>query len=384
MERKYQILILDDDKQIRDLLQNVLSPDFFFFQAEDGLNALKIMQSIHVDLVLVDMMMPEGMSGVDFITEARKRFPDTAYIIISGNQDIQSTIDAFHSGIYDYIQKPIMDFTKLKKTVRSALEKRDLILENRNYKNHLEELVKKRTSELEERNKELQDSRSRLVGILSRAAEFKDYETGQHFIRVSKYSMVLARAAGMDEDFVRLIQMASPLHDIGKIGIPESVLLKKGKLTREEYQEMQQHTAYGGEILTSQFTDSLILGLAFTEKRQPLTDRLLECAVNIAKFHHEKYDGTGYPYRLQGEEIPIEARIVSVADVFDALGSSRPYKPAWSNTASFTYLKDQKGRQFDPNLVDIFLDSRESILEIKERFQDEEEAYYLKERVASA
>ena len=225
--------------------------------------------------------------------------------------------------------------------------------------------------ELEERNRELQESRSRIVGILSRAAEYKDSETGQHFIRVSKYSRILARAYGLDRSLVQRIQMASPLHDIGKIGIPESVLLKQGKLDDRELKEMRKHTIYGEEILSSQFRDSLTFSLSFECDNLPNTDILLECAVNIAKFHHEKYDGSGYPYRLVGEEIPMEARIVSIADVFDALGSSRPYKEAWTDEECFSYLKDQKGSHFDPELVDVFLESKEEILKIKNLFLDD-------------
>ncbi len=370
MDSKYQILILDDDRSLRDLLSSVLEKDYFVLQAEEGIEALSIMQSIRIDLVLTDMMMPGSMSGIEFIRKARKRFPDTAYIIVSGNNDIQSTIDAFHSGIYDYIKKPITGFPLFLKTIKAALEKRELLLENKLYKNHLEELVDKRTKELKIKNRELHDSRSQLVGILSRAAEFKDYETGQHVIRVSNYSTILARKLNMDEDFIQTIQMASPLHDIGKIGIPESILLKKGKLDKNEIKEIQKHPVYGEEILTSQFLESRIFSLSYVYQKMPDSDNLLETAINIAKFHHERFDGTGYPYRLVGDEIPIEARIVAIADVFDALGSSRPYKESWDNQACFQYLSEQKGKQFDPDFVEAFLNCRNEILEVSEQFHD--------------
>ena len=371
MSAKPQILILDDDEYIRDMLNHVLKEDYFVFQAENGQEALVLMRSVKIDLVLVDLIMPGEMGGVEFIEKAHELSPETAYIIVSGNQDVQNTIDAFHIGIGDYIQKPIDSFARFKKKVSNVLEKRDLIQENRKYKNQLEELVQQRTRELEERNRELQESRSRLVGILSKAAEYKDNETGRHFIRVSKYSMLLARACRLDSREVQRIQMASPLHDIGKIGIPESVLLKRGRLDREEYREMQKHTLYGGEILSGQFIDSLSTGLNITTEDLPLTDSLLECAVNIARYHHENYDGSGYPYRLLGEEIPLEARIVSIADVFDALGSSRPYKRPWTVRECFDYLEEQKGRQFDPELVDVFLANRGKVLMIKEQFHDD-------------
>ena len=372
MDVKQQILILDDDEYIRDMLDSVLSSNYLVLQAEDGDMALNLMQSVKVDLVLVDLIMPGKMSGFDFIKEASKRFPDTAYVIVSGNQDMQKTIEAIHIGIGDYIQKPIKGISDFRQKIKNVLEKRELILENNNYRRHLKDLVRQRTAELEERNRELLESRSRLVGILSKAAEYKDFETGQHFIRVSKYSTLLARSHRNNGLFAREIQMASPLHDIGKIGIPESILLKRGKLSSNEYREMQKHTLYGGEILSSQFLGSFISPLDFETDNLPLTDRLLECAVNIARFHHENFDGSGYPYRLIGDEIPLEARIVSIADVFDALGSSRPYKESWSDEECFAYLEEQKGRKFDPELVEAFLDNREEILSIKEKFHDDQ------------
>ena len=366
---KRQILILDDDRDVREMLSSALSDDYHIFQAENGTNALTLMDAIHIDLVLVDMIMPGEMSGVEFIEKAQVKFPDTVYIVVSGNQDIQSTIDAFQVGAGNYIQKPVSSIPEFKQKISSALEKRDLIRENRKYKDRLEDLVRQRTSELEEMNRELHESRNRLVGILSRAAEYKDYETGQHFVRVSKYSMFLARIVGLPEQEVQQIQMAAPLHDIGKIGIPESVLLKRDRLTDREFNEMKKHTVFGGEILSSYFRDTLSFSLNF-EEDLPLTDQLLECAINIATFHHEKFDGSGYPYRLVGDEIPIEARIVAIADVFDALGSSRPYKEAWPVEECFDFLYEQRGRHFDPALVDAFLELKDEILEVREQFRD--------------
>ncbi len=200
---KSNILILDDEPLIRDLLENYLSNDYEIFQADSGYKALEMLSNIKIDLAFVDINMP-AMKGTDFIKKARINYPDIAYIIISGEKDIDAAIEALHSGVFDFIKKPFTDLKYLKKVINNSLEKRKLITENKKYKENLESLVEKRTAELEIKNKELIHSQNRIVGILSRAAEYKDYETGQHFIRVSQYSGIIAEALGLEEKRLRL------------------------------------------------------------------------------------------------------------------------------------------------------------------------------------
>ena len=244
-----------------------------------------------------------------------------------------------------------------------------MILENRRYKEHLEELVSHRTRQLEVKNRELAETLNQVIGVLSRAAEYKDFETGQHFIRVSRYCEILARGYGLDEKKVELIRLASPVHDIGKIGIPESILLKPSRLNEEEIEVIQRHCQFGAEILSSHGLEDLVKREQFKDTASD-ADALLDVAARIARYHHERFDGTGYLEGRKGEAIPIEARIVAVADVYDALGTPRPYKKAWSEEECLAYLEEQAGTQFDPGIVEVFLKNYREILSVKEDFDD--------------
>jgi len=367
---KPAVLIVDDDPSVRELLYDILSDEYSLTGAGNGPEGLKRLEEENADLVLVDMNMPY-MTGIEFIENARLRHPDTAYIIISGNRDIQAAIDAIHHGVWDYITKPFADSGYLKKVIRDSIEKKDLIVENRKYKQHLENLVRERTEELEMKNRELLDSRNRIIGILSRAAEYKDFETGQHFVRVSRYCEILAQELDMDGDMVSLIRQASPVHDIGKIGTPERVLMKPSRLDEDEIREMRKHCIYGEDILRSRSLGDHLPGMdnRFPETRD-CSDELLEIAANIARCHHERYDGSGYPSGLAGGAIPMEARIAAVADVYDALGSERPYKEAWPEEACQSYLLGRSGTHFDPHVVRAFFSRIDKILEVKALFSD--------------
>ncbi|QEN08911.1 response regulator [Oceanispirochaeta crateris] len=374
--KNHSILILDDDESIRDLLEIYLSEKYKIVKSASGFYALELITSQKIDLVLVDVNMPD-MSGLEFIEQARIVEPDIAYIVISGNRDIDTAIEALHSGVWDFIQKPFGDMNSLDKIIRTALDKRELILENRRYKKNLEKMVQERTSELEKKNQELLLSRNRIVGILSRAAEFRDYETGQHFIRVSKYSGIIASGLKMDNYEADLIRQAAPVHDIGKIGIPERILLKQGKLTETEYEIMQKHCEYGEQILQSQSLENLNIPLNTVIPEGYNTDDLLTTAANIAKYHHERIDGSGYPLGLTGNDIPIEAKIVAIADVYDALGSVRSYKDAWSEKECLDYIIQNSGIHFDREVVEVFLNNIDQIQAIKLAHVDKEESHLI-------
>ena len=365
------ILILDDEQMIRDLLEDYLSDDFETIQTDDGHKALDLIAENKIDAALVDINMPK-MQGIDFIEKARKRFTDTAFIIISGENGIDAAIDAIHSGVFDFIKKPFADLQQIKKIIKNALDKRDLIAENKKYKENLEFLVKRRTKELEIKNKELIYSQNRIIGILSRAAEYKDYETGQHFIRVSQYSGIIAEALNLTEKRVEIVRQAAPVHDIGKIGIPERILLKQGRLSDMEYSEMKKHCLFGEGILRSQSMDIFLLNKHnINDLNTFYPDELLETAAVIAKSHHERYNGSGYPEGLKGKDIPLEARIVSIADVYDAIGTERAYKKAWNEKSCQEYIKENSGILFDPEAVDAFFMKIDKITLIKNTFKDE-------------
>ena len=368
---KSRILILDDDQLIRDLLEDFLSDEYDIIQTDDGNNALELIADNKIEAALVDINMPK-MKGTDFIEKARNRFTDTAYIIISGERGIDAAIDAIHSGVFDFIKKPFTDLKQIKKVLRNTLDKRNLILENKRYKENLEFLVKQRTKELEIKNKELLYSQNRIIGILSRAAEYKDYETGQHFLRVSQYSGIIAEALALDDRMIDIVRQAAPVHDIGKIGIPESILLKQGKLNNLEYSEMKNHCLFGEGILRSQSMDIFLRNKHNIDDLNIFyPDELLETAAVIAKSHHERYNGSGYPEGLKGKDIPIEARIVSIADVYDAIGTERAYKNAWDEKSCQEYIKENSGILFDPEAVDAFFMKIDKIKVIKKTFKDE-------------
>ncbi len=367
---KEKILLLDDDEIIVDLLEEVLSERYEVERAGNGFDALTLMHESAPDIVLVDYNMPE-MNGLEFIKAAREDHPDAVFIVMSGNRDMNTAIDAVNSGVWHYIRKPFKDIAYIHQVVADMLERQRLLLENRRYKEDLESLVRERTLELEKKNAELLQSRSRVIGILSRAAEFKDFETGQHFIRVARYSALIATGLGLSPDRVGIIEQAASVHDIGKIGIPEGILLKQGRLSTAEFEEMKNHCLFGEEILRSRSLEDLISHGLFEDTTDD-SDMLLTTAARIAKSHHERVDGSGYPLGLKGEEIPLEARIVAVADVYDALGSERHYKQAWPEEECRAFICDNRGILFDEKVVDAFMSSIDSIMEVKLHFMDEE------------
>ncbi len=362
-----KILVIDDEPVIRQVFQYYLEDnDFEVVTAEDGEKGLEQFHKHHPQIVLTDLRMPRT-DGLEVLGQIREYNVDLPVIVISGANRLDDAVQALRLGAWDYLIKPVQDLSILQHTIERALEKAALIRENKQYREHLEDLVRNRTEELEKRNRELDISRRQIIGILSQAAEYKDFETGNHFLRVAEYAGCLARGLGLNRDEVEIIKLAAPVHDIGKIGIPDNVLLKKGKLDPEEWAKMQEHCRYGHKILTE---NKFIEAFINEEKRDSLTKELhtniIAKAANIALNHHEHWDGGGYPLGIKGEAIPLEARITAVADVFDALSSERPYKKAWPLENCIDYISSEREKHFDPEVVDVFLENIELIRSIRE------------------
>ncbi|WP_286233934.1 response regulator [Thalassotalea sediminis] len=336
---KATILVVDDTPDNISLLTGILKKDYRVKAALNGETALGIANGTEKpSIILLDIMMPD-MDGYE-VCKRLKSDPDTAkipVIFITAKSDTHDEEHGFEIGAVDYITKPISPPLVL------ARVKSQLSLYSQ--AQHLENLVQERT-------KELNDTRVEIIRRLGRAAEYKDNETGMHVIRMSWFSRYLAQAMGQPEEWCELLYNAAPMHDIGKIGIPDRVLLKPGKLDAEEWAIMKQHAQYGADIIG--------------EHPSPL----LQLAKEVAITHHEKWNGTGYPHGLKGEEIPLSGRIVAIADVFDALTSERPYKKAWSEEKAIQLLLDEAGEHFDPNLVPIFIECIAKVREIQQHYKD--------------
>ena len=298
------------------------------------------------DLVIVDYMMPD-MDGLQFISAFRAMHGrnEIPVLMITANDQKDVRYDALMGGANDFLNKPI-DRAEFGARVRNMLSLRtgQKFLADR--AQHLEALVEERTAEILDREKEL-------IYRMSRAAEFRDPETGAHIQRMAHYSQVIARGLDLEPQKQKLILEAAPLHDVGKIGIPDYILLKPGKLTPEEMEVMKGHSRLGFELL------------------QGSGSEILRAGAEIAISHHEKYDGTGYPKALKGKDIPLYGRIVAVADVFDALTSERPYKKAWPLEDAVRFLEEGRGKHFDPMCIEAFLAGWDDVLQIRQRFQDE-------------
>lgn len=320
------LLLVDDEPANLQVLRNILSDHYRLLFARDGERALELGRQERPDLILLDVMMP-GLSGYD-VCEALKQHDSTAgipVIFVTALAAAEDEARGFDLGAVDYITKPVSA-----PIVRARV------------RNHLS-LV---------RVDELVQTRLAVVQRLGRAAEYKDNETGLHVIRMSHFSRLIALEAGMGDAWADTLLNAAPMHDVGKIGIPDAILQKPGKLDAAEWAVMQSHAEIGAEIIGADGSE------------------LLNMAREVALSHHEKWDGSGYPRGLQGEAIPIAARIVALADVFDALTSERPYKKAWSVDDAIALIRDQSGHHFDPRLVDAFLRCLPAILEVRERWHE--------------
>jgi len=361
------ILVIDDEAGLRRSLCAYLEDrDFEMLEAANGREGLDVLDKhLHsLQAVIVDLNMPV-MDGYSFIQEAVNRTRELPLIVLSGVGIVEDALRAVRLGAWDFITKPLHSFDILDYTLDKVLEKARLIRENRDYQNNLEQLVQQRTAELEA-------TRRQVMQRLSRAAEYKDNETGRHVIRVGEISALLSRAVGLPEERCEMLRECAPLHDVGKIGIPDDILLKPGKFTEAEWKVMQLHCMYGCEIL-GPLTSKDEAHQACLDPLHALAladNELLGLSRILALLHHERWDGKGYPFGLAGEAIPLEARVVAVVDVYDALSSDRPYKVAFSEEKCHQIIRDGAGTLFDPQVVEAFFRHAEDIRVIRERWRD--------------
>lgn len=344
-----RLLIVDDQQANVTLLERILRGQGFanLISTTDPRQVADICRQGAVDLVLLDLSMPylDGFQVMALLQElgGGEFLP---IIVLTANSDPDTKLRALAAGAMEFLGKPF-DLVEVQLRIRNMLQTRLMHKALRQQNQQLEVRVRDRTRELDQ-------TRLEVIRRLGRAAEYRDNETGLHTIRMSNYSMLIARASGMSEAECELILNASPMHDLGKIGIPDGILLKPGKLDAEEWRVMKTHPAIGAEILMGHDSD------------------LMQLAHQIALAHHEKWDGSGYPHGLKGEEIPLVARIVAVADVFDALTTARPYKEAWSVEDSLSHIRAQSGLHFEPRLVDFFLSVLPEVLEIRRCYAEPE------------
>ncbi|MBO2558051.1 response regulator [Shewanella algae] len=337
---KATVLVVDDTPENIDILVGILGDDYKLKVAIDGPRALALAQKSPPDLILLDVMMP-GMNGYE-VCKRLKQEPMTSHIpviFVTALSEVADETQGFDLGAVDYITKPV-SAPIVRARVRNHLALYD-------QKRLLEQQVRERTRELEQ-------TRFEIIRRLGRAAEYKDNETGLHVIRMSHYARLLAQQAKLPDNFCELLYNAAPMHDIGKIGTPDAVLKKPGKLDAEEWRIMQQHAEIGAEIIGEH------------------PDHLLQMSRRIALTHHEKWDGSGYPNGLKGNDIPIEGRIVAIADVFDALTSIRPYKKAWSIEDTMALLESESGKHFDPELVELFKQILPQVIEVRDTHMETE------------
>jgi putative two-component system response regulator len=335
---KKSVLVADTSKINLEILEEILDPFYQVIACSDPQEIEKQAKLHKPDLILIEIHLGE-VSGYEvnrvLKSDSKTRAIPVIFITAADQPEIEEK--ALEEGAVDFLTKP------LRPTLVLARIKTHLLLADRSHL--LEEQVAEKT-------REVLETRLDIIQILGKAAEFKDNETGSHVHRIGLYSEALARGYGFEPENCGLIRHAAPMHDIGKIGIPDSVLLKPGKLNELEWQIMQTHTTIGKDILENQ------------------TSTLLQAARIIAYQHHEKWDGSGYPSKLKGDDIHIFARIVALVDVFDALSSKRPYKEPWPLEKTLQLIKAERGIQFDPHVTDIFFENLNEILNIQKMNED--------------
>ena len=329
---KSRILIVDDEREITEILGDLLGVEYDCQKVGSAEDALGRIRESDFHLVISDITMP-GMSGLEMLPLIKTISPRTVVVMISGMQTVESAIGALRLGAFDYLMKPF-DLRQVEAVVKRALEHHELIIAKQRYEDHLEELVEQRTAELDRALNSLEDAYRSTLRALTSALETRDSETHGHSERVVTYSLRLGKEYGLPGEKMKALEFGSLLHDIGKIGVPDSILRKPGKLTEEEWVKMREHPAHGQQILR---------GIEF-----------LEGAGRVVSQHHEKWDGSGYPLGLREEDVDVCARIFAVADAFDAITSDRVYRRGKSYQEAAQELDDWAGRQFDPKVVEAF------------------------------
>lgn len=322
-------LVVDDEPRLRQVLVHLMRGDGFrCLEAGNGLEAIEVLQRQPITLILSDLRMPR-MDGIELLKQVRSRWPDTAMVLITAVADVEVAVSCLAIGAMDYLTKPF-HLEEVRARVKQALEKRRLILENRDYQERLEDRVAAQARRLEELF-------LAAIQALASSLEVKDRYTRGHSVRVSQYSSIIARSLELQNEVIQQINLGGHVHDIGKIGVREEVLNKPGALTSEEYQHIMMHPVVGHRILAPLLGDAPI-------------------ALNVVRSHHERVDGTGVPDGLKGDQIPLEARIVAVADAFDAMTSGRPYRVAEKTfDQALRELEENCDTQFDRRVVEATL-----------------------------
>jgi putative nucleotidyltransferase with HDIG domain len=338
-----RILVVDDEEPIREIVASMLgTAGYACKQAGSGMEALAVLTSGEdFELMLSDLMMAD-LDGIGLLERTKEKYPDMPVVMVTAVHDISVALAAIRNGAYDYLLKPF-EREQLLNTVSRALENRRLKVENRNYQTNLESLVKARTDQLQTAIANLERSYDITLEALGDALDLKDRETEGHSRRVTLFTIAIAQALGLPREQITVIARGAFLHDIGKMAIPDKILNKPGKLEPEEMLIMKEHAYHGYQIV----------------KKIPFLAEVAE----IVYSHQEWFNGEGYPRQLKGEEIPLGARIFSVADTFDAITSTRPYRPAQSSQAARAEIDKFSGRQFDPEIVKVFLEMPDKIWE---------------------
>jgi putative two-component system response regulator len=339
-----KILVVDDEPSICLLVSRLLEKQGYGCDTcESAAAAIKKIESGAYELIVSDIMMP-GMTGIDLLSKIKKTHPDMAFIMLTGIDDHETAVRALELGAFGYVIKPF-EANELLINVVNSLRRRELEMERNLYESRLE-------LEVWEKTAEIRATQEQITLRLVTASGYRDEETGAHIRRMGEYAAILARAIGLEAKTVEEIRLAAPMHDVGKIGIADAILRKPGKLTDEEFKQIKEHTTIGARILEgSQIA-------------------ILNLARDIALHHHEKWNGSGYPLGLQGEDIPLSARIVAICDVFDALINDRVYRPALPEDQALSIMKEGRGTHFDPRILDVFLGQLPQIHAIRDQIRE--------------
>ena len=325
-----RILVVDDEESIREIFYiGITHSGYECETAPSGIEALELMEQKYFDVVITDIQMP-GLSGIELVQKIREKYAETSVIVMTGFFENFDYVKIIKLGAKDFVQKPVR-VSELLIRLRRVLHEQEILAE----RDHAYE--------------ELKASYLDTLNRLALAAEYKDEDTGDHILRISNYCPIIAEGLGMSREEIDMIRHASPMHDVGKIGVPDNILLKPAKLTREEFDIIKKHTVIGARIMAHS------------------KSKILETSRIIAVSHHEKWDGNGYPRGLSGTDIPIAGRIVALADTFDALTSRRPYKDPYPIEVARDIIKKEREKHFDPDVVDIFLKEIDKFEDIKKR-----------------
>jgi putative two-component system response regulator len=339
-----RILMVDDEPSICHMVSRLLEKQGYACNTCEGATeAIAKIEAGAYELVICDIMMP-GMTGIELLARIKKTHPDMAFIMLTGIDDHETAVRTLDLGAFGYVIKPF-ETNELLINIVNSLRRRELEMERNQYENRLEQEVRARTAEI-------RATQEQITLRLVTASGYRDEETGAHIRRMGEYAAILAQATGLEAEAVEEIRLAAPMHDIGKIGVADAILKKPGKLTAEEFNQIKEHTTIGASILEG----SQIV--------------LLNLARDIALHHHEKWNGSGYPLGLHGENIPLCARIVAICDVYDALVSDRVYRPALPEDKALAIMKEGRGTHFDPQILDLFLNQLPQIHSIREKIRE--------------